>query len=203
MERDIPNTGEIYRHFKNKLYQIVTVAIHSETKEKLVIYQALYADFLVYARPLSMFMSEVDHEKYPQVSAKYRFTKIDKEALLTQNKEEQVINAQVINAQVINAQVINEQTTNKPAMDETAAAYENDDEGQVSPDLLAFLEADTYEEKKKELIFMKPRLTDELINSMAASLDIMVDDGDIDIRFSSLLNAISMLQKYEITNRLR
>lgn len=193
MERDIPNTGEIYRHFKNKLYQIVTVAIHSETKEKLVIYQALYADFLVYARPLSMFMSEVDHEKYPQVSAKYRFTKIDKEALLTQNKEEQVINAQVIN----------EQTTNKPAMDETAAAYENDDEGQVSPDLLAFLEADTYEEKKKELIFMKPRLTDELINSMAASLDIMVDDGDIDIRFSSLLNAISMLQKYEITNRLR
>lgn len=193
MERDIPNTGEIYRHFKNKLYQIVTVAIHSETKEKLVIYQALYDDFLVYARPLSMFMSEVDHEKYPQVSAKYRFTKIDKEALLTQNKEEQVINAQVIN----------EQTTNKPAMDETAAAYENDDEGQVSPDLLAFLEADTYEEKKKELIFMKPRLTDELINSMAASLDIMVDDGDIDIRFSSLLNAISMLQKYEITNRLR
>lgn len=193
MERDIPNTGEIYRHFKNKLYQIVTVAIHSETKEKLVIYQALYDDFLVYARPLSMFMSEVDHEKYPQVSAKYRFTKIDKEALLTQNKEEQVINAQVIN----------EQTTNKPAMDETAAAYENDDEGQVSPDLLAFLEANTYEEKKKELIFMKPRLTDELINSMAASLDIMVDDGDIDIRFSSLLNAISMLQKYEITNRLR
>ncbi len=193
MERDIPNTGEIYRHFKNKLYQIVTVAIHSETKEKLVIYQALYDDFLVYARPLSMFISEVDHEKYPQVSAKYRFTKIDKEALLTQNKEEQVINAQVIN----------EQTTNKPAMDETAAAYENDDEGQVSPDLLAFLEADTYEEKKKELIFMKPRLTDELINSMAASLDIMVDDGDIDIRFSSLLNAISMLQKYEITNRLR
>ena len=179
MERDIPNTGEIYRHFKNKLYQIVTVAIHSETKQKLVIYQALYDDFLVYARPLSMFMSEVDHEKYPQVNEKYRFTKVDKYDLSTNNK------------------TVKEQDIKEQAVKEPGSSLENDDEGQVSPDLLAFLEADTYEEKKKELIFMKPRLTDELINSMAASLDIMVDDGDIDIRFSSLLNAIRMLQKYE------
>lgn len=65
--------GGLYRHFKGMYYYVKDIAIHSETDEKLVVYQQLYGERLTYVRPLEMFASEVDRQKYSQVEQQYRF----------------------------------------------------------------------------------------------------------------------------------
>ena len=63
----------VYKHFKGKLYIVEDIAYDSETKEKMVVYRRLYDDYSLWVRPLDMFLSEVDHQKYPDVKQKYRF----------------------------------------------------------------------------------------------------------------------------------
>ena len=171
MPQGTPRSGELYRHFKNKLYQIVTVAKHSETGEPLVIYQALYGDFSTYARPLAMFISEVDHEKYPEVEQKYRFELVEKEACQTEPV-----------------------APKKPAQTEPAKK-------DITDLLMDFYDADTYEEKYKILSAMQEGITDVMINNMAVVLDVVIPEGPIENRYEELKQCLRTYQKYEINRR--
>ena len=77
-------SGDIIQHFKREtvdqnsmqyLYEYIGVAMHSETRDRMIVYRALYGEKGLFARPYEMFMEEVDHEKYPEIRQKYRFEK--------------------------------------------------------------------------------------------------------------------------------
>lgn len=195
-KRPEPKPGDKYKHFKNKLYQIVAVATHSETKEKLVIYQALYGDFGVYARPLDMFMSEVDHVKYPEVTQRYRFEHVN----LVNTKDKTLITEAPVWAEHQSSESILTQQI-KPQNEENGS-FEGETSDEINPVLLQFLEAETFKEKYEILKLHANAMEDGLIDSLAASLDIVIEDGPVSKRFDELKACVRTRERFE-TDRFR
>lgn len=190
--REIPKPGQIYRHFKGHLYQIVTIARHSETLEALVIYQALYGDFQVYARPLHMFMSELDREKYSDVKQRERFELVRTANEITMEEmQEPVQTSQAVNEIIAEPE---QETAPQPEVNPQAA--------QLDAGVEEFLDADSFEERLRIFTGMQHRLTDDMINIMAISLDTEVPEGELGDRIASLKNFLLMQVKYEC-NRVR
>lgn len=193
----IPQAGEIYQHFKGKLYRIVTLATHTETGEQLVIYQALYGEFQVFARPLSMFLEKVDAKKYPDAAGKDRFMRIP---MAEAAAVPQPVPAPSENPVEPRPAAMSSENPVEPRP--AAASSESPVEPQPDPGLLAFLDADSYEEKLEVFASLEGKVDLHMLNAIAASLDLELSEGSLEEQYDTLKSCLMTLERYEC-NRLR
>ena len=193
----IPRPQEIYKHFKGNLYQVTAIATHSETQEQLVIYQALYGDFRIYARPLDMFVSRVDREKYPDVGQEFRFE------LQGPGAERQRAESEPEPGDCVAGGIGTEpeHVAGGIGAEPEASGAESAAEA-LDPFVMEFLDADSYEQRLNILAGLHHRITDGMITTMAIACDIEIDDGDTEERYEALKTCLQTLERYEC-NRLR
>ena len=228
--RPNPLPEEFYRHFKGKLYQIKCIALHSETGEPMVIYQAMYGTYKIYARPLTMFMEEVDHVKYPNVTQKYRFEKVELvdaqekscvsqgvEISENQKRVEVSYNSQgtetlgksqgvetlgtLKEVEISGTTKVDESCFTQKADASSATEATDPSEIPLDPKILEFLDARTYDEKLTILSSIHHRLTDDMIDIMSTATDIEVKPGSIEERYEEFKSCLITMQHFEC-NRL-
>lgn len=207
--RQTPVPQEIYRHFKGNLYQIVTVAEHSETGEELVIYQALYGSFKVYARPLTSFMERTDKEKYPDAGQEYRFERMRGKGALQDGYagDGENVNRASEASEPDRRRMESEEPwrSGEPQKSgEPKDSEEQQESGEVNLDplVIEFLDASSYEQRLNILSALHHKITDDMINIMSIALDIEVKPGDVEERYAEFRGCLALMEKYEC-NRLR
>ena len=196
----IPQANQIYKHFKGNLYKVITIAEHTETEEKLVIYQALYGEFKVYARPLSMFMEPVDKEKYPFATQKMRFEPL-----------EQLVDAVSVDGDAFKQKQMMEATSNiedKSVMEkaediekvktiEKTEIEEAESEFVLDPMVEAYLDTDSYRERLNILQGLHHRITEDMLTTMSIVIDFELPESDLESKFNALKECLMTKEKYE------
>ena len=225
--RDNPKPYEIYRHFKGNTYQILAIAKDSEDGHLIVVYQALYGSYEIYARDLVQFMSPVDRIKYPEAEAQYRFTKVDSAQPTVNDKNghsysqsdtktdtgnsDSRSNPQMdtghfesksdVNVNVEYQSSQSDEKTNAGHQDEQSDV-KSDAGYQMDPQVEAFLDADSYEEKLNILAGLHRRITDDMLKIMALTMDIELNPGSTQEQYDELKDCLLTRNKFEADRRI-
>lgn len=186
------HSGDLFKHYKGGLYQIVTKAVHTETEEDMVVYQALYGEFKVFARPESMFFETVTDEEGKSVP---RFAKVTCEALKESATAVVESAAKVVPAEQPAVAV-------SAVKNEAADVVEEEIIEGVNPVLIKFLDSETIDEKLEILRVMRKKLDDKTITDIAVTMDLVIEEGPLEGRIKSLEDCLKTRARYE-TTRLR
>lgn len=218
MESNMPNSGDFYRHFKGNLYQVKMLAKDSETGAVQVVYQAMYPPFQYWIRPLDMFLAPVDSAKYPDMAGKRRFEKVTSEELREISASSLPVTSEEGKSTAFH-------TADELDMPEETSVYVRKDADAVDDETLLralrsgqpdrylkgcmteqeiaergymkVLDAETYYEKRQLMIGMKPYLDKRLLHNIAASLDIVLEEGSLDSQYDSLLRCLDTMEHFE------
>lgn len=203
MKRQKPAAGEFYRHFKGELYQIKMLARDSSSLKEMVVYQAMYAPYAYWVRDLEEFISEVDKEKYPDAKQYYRFEKVAFE--ISENgspvkpsseKEEGRENVRTETADVnISDEMLKKALKSGQPQRYLDARITEEEIAQRG--LLQLLDAEGFREKRQIFIGLKPYLNARMLNNIAVALDIVLEDGDLETQYESIMRCMEAFEHYE------
>lgn len=200
--RQTPVAGQIYKHFKGNLYKVLAVAVHTESEEKLVVYQSVENPDRVFARPLEMFMSDIDRFRYPLIRAKYRFTLVSEPEEETNGEEtkEEEIKEETLNEDTKEEDVKDEETEEQS--DDDSAVYKDNGELVIDPYVEGVLDEKEFSKKIEFFEMLRGKCSEDMLTTIAISLDIQLQEGSIEDKYSQILRTLKMHEKYE-TSRLR
>ena len=198
MEREI-KVGEVYRHFKGNTYEVLALAVNADNRERVVVYKSL-SNGRVFVRSFRGFAGVINKEKYPDAGQTYRFELVAD----IEPEEEEDIEAIPDYAGETEDKGPREKAPVKQAPLVGEISSDNGSgtsDGDVDPMLMEFLETRSFDEKLQILRRMEPVMTDKLLDDMAASLDVVIHDGDMSTRISELKSCLATFDKFDCSDR--
>lgn len=219
-KRENPKEGQIYKHFKGSLYEVLALAVHTETEEKLVIYRSVEKPERVFARPVEMFMSEVDRLRYPFIRAKYRFTLMAEVVEAEDDVDEGLEPEEKVSSPKEETDTESEDTVpntgdecpaekaeevvlaGSEANKEEAPLFKEDGTLALDPTVEKILDAKDYTDKISHFEMLRNKCTEDMLTQLAISLDVQLEDGSIEEKYAQILKTLRMHEKYE-SARLR